>query len=162
MLSSHLFLSALSSWHVKDPTHSAKGAGVRLHLNTHTSLTLQNLSGLTMLSRYSVGNYQGKELKHNLSWNTWPQLSQLTEPLWTNPGEKSGISVHKLSPKKKKCRQGMNGRTFPQKPPSEERATTSFIRGPLQYECVTVCTWAISLYSIKGIKDHCPHLPTRT
>ena len=29
----------LSQWHVKDPDHSAKSAGGRLHLNTHASLT---------------------------------------------------------------------------------------------------------------------------
>ena len=28
------------------------------------------------------------ELTHNSSGNTWPQLSQLTEPLWTDPGLK--------------------------------------------------------------------------
>ena len=48
-----------------------------------------------------------------LSEKTQPQLSQLAEPLWTNPGLKSGISVRELSStlkkKKKKCRWGMNG-----------------------------------------------------
>ena len=29
----------LPQWHVKDPGHSAKSAGGRLHLNTHTTLT---------------------------------------------------------------------------------------------------------------------------
>ena len=43
----------------KDPSHSAKSAGGRLHLNTHTPLTHQSRSGLTMpLSRHSVGTYQ--------------------------------------------------------------------------------------------------------
>ena len=32
---------------------------------------------------------------HNWSGNTWPQLSQLTEPLWTDPSLKCGIHVHK-------------------------------------------------------------------
>ena len=32
----------------------------------------------------------------NLSANIWPQLSQLTEQLWTKPGIKSGISVRQL------------------------------------------------------------------
>ena len=31
----------LPQWHVKDPCHSAKSAGRRLHLNTYTSLTQQ-------------------------------------------------------------------------------------------------------------------------
>ena len=46
-------------WHIKDPGHSAKSAGGRLHLNLHTPLTQQSQSGLTMpLCRHSVGTYQ--------------------------------------------------------------------------------------------------------
>ena len=42
----------------KDPGHSAKSAGGRLHLKTHTPLTQRSRSGLTMpLSRHSVGTY---------------------------------------------------------------------------------------------------------
>ena len=49
----------LPQWCVKDPGHSAKSAGGRLHLNIHTSLTRRSWSGLTMLlSRQSVGTYQ--------------------------------------------------------------------------------------------------------
>ena len=45
--------------HVKDPGHSAKSAGSRLHLNTHTPMTERSRSGLTMpLSRHCVGTYQ--------------------------------------------------------------------------------------------------------
>ena len=45
----------LAQWHVKDPGHSAKSEGGRLHLNTHTLLTQRSRSGLTMpLSRHSV------------------------------------------------------------------------------------------------------------
>ena len=40
----------LPQWHVKDPGHSAKSAGGRLHLNTHTPLTQRSRSGLTMLA----------------------------------------------------------------------------------------------------------------
>ena len=47
------------------------------------------------LSRQSVG-LSGNELTHNSSENTWSQLSQLAEPLWTDPGLKSGISLCKL------------------------------------------------------------------
>ena len=48
----------LPQWHVKDPSHSAKSAGDRLHLNMHTPLTQRSQSGLTMpLSRHSVGTY---------------------------------------------------------------------------------------------------------
>ena len=49
----------LPQWHVKDPSHSAKSAEGRLRLNTHTPLTQQSWSGLTMLLfRHSVGTYQ--------------------------------------------------------------------------------------------------------
>ena len=75
-------------WHVKDPSHSAKSAGGRLHLNMHKPLTQQSRSGLTMpLSRQS-GNPSGKELTRNSSGNTRSQSSQLFEPLWTDPGLK--------------------------------------------------------------------------
>ena len=48
----------LPQWHVKDPGHSAKSAGGRLHLNTHTPLTQRSGSGLNMpLPRHSVGTY---------------------------------------------------------------------------------------------------------
>ena len=41
-------------WHVKDPVHSAKSAGGRLHLNMHAPLTKQSWCGLIMpLSRHS-------------------------------------------------------------------------------------------------------------
>ena len=58
------------------------------------------------------GNLPRNELTHNLYGNIWPQSSQLTEPLWTDPGIKSGISVCKLvstSNKKKNAHVG-NGR----------------------------------------------------
>ena len=51
--------SLLPQWHIKDPGHSAKSAGGRLHLNTHAPLTQWSRSGLTMpQSRHSVGTYQ--------------------------------------------------------------------------------------------------------
>ena len=47
-----------SQLHVKDPGHSAKSAGGRLHLNKHAPLTQESLSELTMLlSRHCVGTY---------------------------------------------------------------------------------------------------------
>ena len=48
------------------------------------------------LSRLSVGTYWGNELTCNLSGNIQPQSSRPPEPLWTDPGIKSGISMHKL------------------------------------------------------------------
>ena len=44
----------LPQLHVKDPCHSTKSARGKLHLNTHTSLTQQSQSGLTMPSRHNV------------------------------------------------------------------------------------------------------------
>ena len=87
----------LPQWHVKDPGHSAKSASGRLHLNMHKPVTQRSWSGLTMpLSGHSVGTYQGNEPTCNLLWHIQPQLSQLSEQLWTDPGLKSGISVREL------------------------------------------------------------------
>ena len=77
--------------HVKHPGHSDKNAGGRIQFNNHTSLTRQSQSGLTMLSRHNVGTYQGNEFTRNTSGKAHPESSQLLEPLWTDPGPKSGI-----------------------------------------------------------------------
>ena len=45
------------------------------------------------------------ELTCNLSGNILPLLSQLTEPQWTDPGLKGGISVRKLISTSKKQKQ---------------------------------------------------------
>ena len=45
--------------------------------------------------RAQRGNLTGKELIRNLSGNIRPQSSLLAEPLRTDPGIKSGISVRK-------------------------------------------------------------------
>ena len=89
----------LPQWHVKDPGHSAKSADGRLHLNTHTPLSPQSQSELAVpLSRHSVGTYP----ETSLSGNFRPQSSQFTEPLWTDPGIKSRISVRELISTSKK------------------------------------------------------------
>ena len=49
-----------------------------------------------LLSRHNVGTLSGSELTRDSSGNTWSQLSQLAELLWTNPSIKNGISVPKL------------------------------------------------------------------
>ena len=73
----------LPQWHPKDPGHSAKSAGGRVHLNTHTPFAQRSRSGPTMpLSRHSVGTYE--------------KTSSHAEPLWIDPGLKSGISVREL------------------------------------------------------------------
>ena len=51
------FHPVLPKWHVKDPSHSGKSAGGRLHLNTHTSLTQRSQSGLTMLAKVQLAGY---------------------------------------------------------------------------------------------------------
>ena len=60
------------------------------------------------------------ELTRNLSGNIQPQSSQLTEPVWTDPGGiKSGISARELiSTLKKKVQAGnkINGRIFSYNP----------------------------------------------
>ena len=75
----------LLQWHVKDPRHSAKGVGGRLHLNMHTLLTQQSLNGMTMLSRHTVEIF-----------SLTTRQGMLTEPLWTYPDLESGVGVHKL------------------------------------------------------------------
>ena len=42
------------------------------------------------------GNLSGNKLTRNSSGSTQSQSSQLAEPLWTDPGLKSGISLHEL------------------------------------------------------------------
>ena len=135
-------------WHVKDPGHSAKSAGGRLHPNTHTPLIQRSRSGLTMTpSRHSVGNC-GKQLKRSLSGNIRRQSSKLAEPLWNYPGIKSGISVRELiSTLKKKKAQVGNGwsnilpkslqarkKPPPPPPPPEGKGYTTRVRA-----CVCVC-----------------------
>ena len=48
------------------------------------------------LSRHNVGTYPEMSLHATHQGDTQPLLSQLAEPLWTDPGLKSGISVLKL------------------------------------------------------------------
>ena len=89
-------IPVLPQWHVKDLGHSAKSAGSRLHLKTHTPLIHRSRSGLTVpLSRQSVGICQETSL-HATRLGTRSQSSQLAEPLRTDPGLKSGISLREL------------------------------------------------------------------
>ena len=77
-----VLVSCVTSVACNRPGHSARGAVGRLQLGTHTSLTHQIWSGLTMLSRYGVGIPQGNEFTQtrNSSGRACPHLSQLTEP----------------------------------------------------------------------------------
>ena len=69
-------------------------------------------------SRHGVGTLETSS--HPTCLGTLGQSSQLTEPLWTDPGPKSGISVWEListsHTQKKRHRWGMNGRTFSPNP----------------------------------------------
>ena len=87
----------LPQWHVKDPGHSAKSAGGRLHLKHAYTLdrTKSELADYAVIQA-ECGSLSGNELTRNSSGNTQPQSSQLAEPLWTDSGPKSEISVHEL------------------------------------------------------------------
>ena len=87
--------------HIKDPCYSAKSTHDRLHLNMHTFFTQISWSGWTVLSRHSVGTSEGNNITHDSSGNAHTQSSQLTEPLWTDPG----ISACKLISTYKKTQQ---------------------------------------------------------
>ena len=56
------------------------------------------------------GNLSGNELTCNLSGNIQPQSFQPAEPLWTDHGIKSGISVCELTSTSKKERKKSAGR----------------------------------------------------
>ena len=64
------------------------------------------------LSRQCVETYPETSSHANLSGNILTQSSQLAEPLWTDPGLKSGISVRELvftSKKKKEEEESVGG-----------------------------------------------------
>ena len=66
----------LPQWHVKDPCHSAKSAGDKLQVNTHTSLAQRSRSRLTMpLSGQSVGIYPETSLHATCHGNIRPVVS---------------------------------------------------------------------------------------
>ena len=72
------------------------------------------------------GNLSGNGLTHNLSGNTQSQSSQLTEPLWTDPGLKSGLSMCELisTIKKKKRSTGVEWMVSPKICAREEKAAS--------------------------------------
>ena len=75
--------------------------------------------GFSISTTHPLSPHSHPSLSQSHDQRLWQNLatvlSQLTEPLWTAPGIKSGHSVHKLTStlKKKKRRwQGMNGWIF--------------------------------------------------
>ena len=131
-----LFFSVCSSpvlpqWHVKDPGHSVKCAGGRLHLTMHTLFTQRSRSGLTMPPcRHSVGPHQRtNSLATRQRTLGHSRLSSLSRHGLTLTQE-SGISAHELiSTFKQKRRRGMNGRTFSSQAGKKASTTPS----PLEY-----------------------------
>ena len=91
----------LPQWHVKDLSHSAKSAGGRLQAYTLTHAYTLDPKKSEWADYAAVQaqceNLSRNELICNLSGNIRPRSSQLAEPLWTDPGIKSGISVHELT-----------------------------------------------------------------
>ena len=72
----------LPQWHVKDSGHSAQSGFGGLHLNKHTHNPVKLERAHYATVQVQCGNLSGNEFTRNLSGNNWPQLSQLTEPLW--------------------------------------------------------------------------------
>ena len=91
----------LPQWRVK--RHRSFCLKCRCQVTPKHAYTLDPTKRSRLLSRRSVGTYlSGNELTRNFSWNTRPQSSQLAEPLWNDPGLRSGIRVRDLISKKKK------------------------------------------------------------
>ena len=85
----------LPQWHVKDPGHSAKKC--RWQVTPKHAYTLDpTKSEWADYAAVLFGNLSGNEIICNLSGKTRPQSSQLAEPLWTDPGLESGISLREL------------------------------------------------------------------
>ena len=61
---------------------------------THKHPWNRKVSGRTVTSRQSVETHQGNELKCNSLGNARSQLSQLAQPLWTNPWPKRVEFLH--------------------------------------------------------------------
>ena len=78
---------------------------------------------------YCVETYQGIKLTRTSSGNTQPLSSMLTEPLWTDPGQKRGISVRELISTWKKNETTAGGERIVEPSPqiiaSEGKATTT-------------------------------------
>ena len=76
--------------------------------------------------RAESGSLSGNDLTRNSSGNTRLQSSQFAEPLFTDPGLQSGISLRELISlkKKKSAGGGKNYKHSPKILAGEEKATT--------------------------------------
>ena len=61
---------------------------------------------------FIVIGLSGNKLSCELYGNAVPQSSQLTEPLWTDPGLKNGMSMYELMSSKRKEKKGANREWF--------------------------------------------------
>ena len=93
----------LPQWHVQNPGYSAKSAGGKLHLNLHTPLT-----HLTAVQA-ECENLLGNELTRNSPGNNRLRSYHLAEPLWTDRGLKSEISLRELISSLKKKKKAQTG-----------------------------------------------------
>ena len=101
---------SLPQWHAKDFGHSAKSADGRLPPKHAYTLDPTKSEWADYVAvQAQCGNLSGNELTRNSSGNTRSQSSQLAEPLWTDPGLKSGISVRELISIKKKRKKSVGG-----------------------------------------------------
>ena len=109
----------LLQWNVKDPGQFTESAGGRLHLNTRTPVTQRSRIGLTVLSMQAeCGDLLGKRAHTQLVGERWLQSSQPAEPLWADPGRKSGIGLRELMSiknKRNKTKKGAGRRSSHQK-----------------------------------------------
>ena len=127
------FCPMLPQWHVKDHSHSAKSAGGRLHLNTHTPMNHRSQSGLTMLPfRKSVGIYyetSSHTTRQGTHGNSCLSLLSHCGLILVERVELACVSLSPLKnlkkERKKKHRQEMNCPTFSQNLHTREKATTT-------------------------------------
>ena len=125
----------LPQWHVKDPDHSAKSAGGRLHLNTHTSSTQRSRSGLTMpLFRHSVAIYPETSSQASCQGTFGhSRLSSLSHCglILAQRVELVYASKSLLEKKKKKRKRGMDGQTFSPNPRKRGKSGQPSVGRPL-------------------------------
>ena len=88
---------ALPQWHVKSPghfCHKCKWQATPKHAHTLDPTKSEWADYADVQAQ--CGNLSGNDITRNASGNTRPQSSQLAEPLWTDPGLKSGPGVPEL------------------------------------------------------------------
>ena len=86
----------LTQWHVKDPGHPGKKCRWQVTPNHADTLDTSKSEWADAAVQAECGNLSGNELTRNSSGNTRLQSSQLAQPLWADPGRKSGISLREL------------------------------------------------------------------